>query len=99
MRATSAFRLEAGIWTVSCAARIALRIRVRKSAIGSVIDMLRLLPGGLSHPGDLTIVGELAQADAAQPELAVDRMRTAAAIAASICTCLELRWARLLNAQ
>src|ERR1700752_1942369 len=99
MRASSAFSLEAGIWTVSWAARIALRMRVRKSAIGSVIDMAWLLPGGLRHPRDLTVVGELAQADAAQPELAVHRMRTTAAVAASICTCLELRRARLLDAQ
>src|SRR5450759_5194474 len=39
MRATSALSLEAGISTVSCAAWIALRMRVRKSAIGSVMDM------------------------------------------------------------
>src|ERR1700758_1294016 len=59
---------------------IPLRIRVRKSAIGSVIDMA--LPARLRHAGDEALVGELAQADPAEPELAVDRARTPAAAAA-----------------
>src|SRR3954451_23268158 len=103
MRASSALTLEAGTSTVSCAALIALRTRVRKSDIGSVIDMVVLgfgvLPGGLRHPGDLSVVGELAQADAAHPELAIDRARTPAAVAASIGAGLELGRARLLDAQ
>ena len=47
---------EAGISTVSWAAWIALRTRVRKSAMGSVMDMERL-PGGLRHSGNLAVVG------------------------------------------
>src|ERR1700721_1554311 len=39
MRAISAFNFEAGMSTVSCAAWIALRMRVRKSAMGSVMDI------------------------------------------------------------
>ena len=39
----------------------------------------RLLPRGLGHPGDLTVVGEIAKADATHPELAVHRARSAAA--------------------
>src|SRR5450759_1580374 len=39
MSAISALSLEAGMSTVSCAAWIALRMRVRRSAIGSVMDM------------------------------------------------------------
>src|ERR1700730_9418523 len=99
MRASSLFCLDAGISTVSCAAWIALRTRVRKSAIGSVIAMgLLLLPGGLRHPRDLTVVGKLAKADAAYPELAVHRARATATGAASIETRFELGRARLLDA-
>src|SRR3954463_10473306 len=82
MRAISAFRPDAGITTSSCAAWMPLRIRVRKSAMGSVIDMA--LPARLRHAGDEALVGELAQAHAAEPELAVDRPRAAAAAAAAL---------------
>ena len=41
MRAISFFRFEDGMSTVSCAAMMPLRIRVRKSAMGSVM----LMPG------------------------------------------------------
>src|ERR1700688_3373260 len=93
--------------TVSCAAWIALRTRVKKSAIGSVIDMVARfrrsfvgpLPGRLRHPGDLAVVGQLAKADAAQPELAVHRARTPAAVAPSIGLRFVLGRARLLDAQ
>src|ERR1035437_8344624 len=141
MRASSTLSLDAGTSTVACAAWIALRTRVRKSAMGSAIDMpwlsrlfqlneflswgsevwwgggggargskpvsarpLRLcstglLPGGLRHPRDLAVVGELAKADAAHAELPVDRARPATPVASSICTCLELGGPRLLDAQ
>src|ERR1700761_6049779 len=67
--------------------------------MGSVIDMgLYLLPGGLRHPGDLAVVGKLAKADAAYPELLVHRTRPAAAGATSIGTCFELGRARLVDA-
>src|SRR5918999_3797443 len=82
MRAISLFRPEAGITTSSCAARMPLRIRVRKSAIGSVIDMRS--PARLRHAGDEALVRELAQADAAEPELAVHRPRAPAAAAAAV---------------
>src|ERR1700745_42876 len=104
IRASSALSLEAGTATVSWAARVALRTRVRKSAIGSVIDMLVLfalsrLPGGLRHPGDLAVVRKFAQADAAHPELPVHGARTPAARAAGIGARLVLGWTRLLDAQ
>src|ERR1039458_2439958 len=92
IRASSLFTLDAGISTVSGAAWIALRTLVRKAAMGSVVDMsggsllargVGVLPGGLRHPGDLTVVGELAQADAAHPELAIHRARTSASVALS----------------
>src|SRR3954467_7792177 len=82
MRAISAFRRELGMTTSSWAAWMPLRIRVRKSAIGSVIDMRS--PTRLRHAGDEALVRELAQADAAQPELAVDRTRAPAAPAAAV---------------
>src|SRR5262245_50807135 len=80
MRAISRFRRLAGIATSSWAAMIPLRIRVRKSAIGSVIDMRS--PARLRHAGDVALVRELAQADPADAELAVDRARTPALAAA-----------------
>src|SRR3954470_2218284 len=95
MRASSRLRPDDGMSTVSCAAVMALRIRVRKSAMGSVIDMV--LPAALGHPGDEALVGELAQADPADAELAVHGPRTAAAAAAGVLPGLELRRARLAH--
>src|SRR5271168_775047 len=94
---------ECGSVTSSWYAELALRRRVKKSAIGSVIVMtavspssqrfpdrayrvpvldwsrgLALLPAALLHARQLTGVGHLAQADPAEPELAVHRMWAAA---------------------
>src|SRR4051794_15711215 len=77
MRAISFLSRLDGISTVSWAAMMPFRIRVRKSAMGSVIDMMRL-PARLRHAGDEAVVRELAQAHAAQAELAVHGARTAA---------------------
>src|SRR3954447_4268460 len=96
MRAISRLSLLEGISTSSCAAVMPLRTRVRKSAMGSVIDMR--LPAALGHPGDVAVVRELAQADAAHAELLVDGPRAAAAATARVSTGLELRGARLANA-
>src|SRR3954463_16026698 len=82
IRARSRFRRLAGISTVSWAAMIPLRMRVRKSAMGSVIDMRS--PARLRHAGDVAVVRQLAQADAAQAELAVHGTRAAAAAAARV---------------
>src|SRR5919201_1514038 len=95
MRAISRLSLLDGISTVSCAAMIPLRMRVRKSAMGSVIDMAS--PARLRHAGDDPLVGQLAQADAAEPELAVDGARTTAATAPRVGPCLVLRRARLAD--
>src|SRR5436309_16074644 len=59
--------LDAGTSTVSCEAEIALRMRVRTSAMGSVID-IRGSPTRLRHPGHVAVVGQFAQADAARSE-------------------------------
>src|SRR5512133_1451130 len=48
-------------------------------------------PGALGHAGELAAVGHLAKADAAQAELAVDRVRSAAALTPRISADLELR--------
>src|SRR5215217_8273177 len=77
MRAISRLSRLEGISTVSCAAMMPLRIRVRKSAIGSVIDMRRS-PTRLRHAGDEAVVRELAQAQPAEPELAIHRPRAPA---------------------
>src|SRR5918996_3497789 len=92
MRAISTFIRDVGIWARSCSAWLALRMRVSMSAIGSVsIVSLLLLPGALGHAGDHALVGELPQADPAEPELLVDRARTAAPAAARVGAGLELR--------
>src|SRR3954447_73113 len=54
------------------------------------------LPGALGHAGQLAAVCHLPQADPAQAELAVDRLGTAAALAARVATDLELRLLRSL---
>src|SRR5919108_71318 len=82
MRAISAFSREDGITTSSWAAWMPLRIRVRKSAMGSLTAMRS--PARLRHAGDEALMRELAQADAAQPELAVHRTRAPAAAAAAV---------------
>src|SRR5918994_4654358 len=81
MRASSRLNVLEGISTVSCAAMMPLRMRVRKSAMGSVIDMMDL-PARLRHAGDHAVVSQLAQAQTADAELAVDRPRTPTATAA-----------------
>src|SRR3954469_9775098 len=96
IRAISILSLLAGISTVSCDAWMALRTRVRKSATGSVIDML--LPAALRHAGDVAVVRELAQADPAEAELAEDGARAAAAAAARVLPGLVLGGARLADA-
>src|SRR5829696_7337316 len=82
MRAISALKFDAGISTSSRSACRPLRMRVRKSATGSVIDML--LPARLREAGDHALVGDLAQADAAQAEFAEVRARAAAALTAVV---------------
>src|SRR5690348_1518937 len=80
MRAISVFNLEAGTSTLGWRARIALRTRVSMSAIGSLV--ISLLPASLDHAGDLAVEGELAEAQAADAELAQEAARTSATPAA-----------------
>src|SRR3954451_23438955 len=89
MRAISRLSLLDGMTTSSWAAWIPLRMRVRKSAMGSVIDMRS--PARLGHAGDEAVVRQLAQAEPADAELAIDRTRAAAASTARVRTRLVLR--------
>src|SRR3954467_13459896 len=82
MRAISFLSRLEGISTVSCAAMMPLRIRVRKSAIGSVIDTLG--PARLGHAGDEAVVRQLAQAQAMLAELAIHRARAPTGTAARV---------------
>src|SRR5436305_1446157 len=90
------FSLELGISAFSCSALLALRMRVSMSATGSVSISL-LLPGALRHAGDDALVGELPQADPAEPELAEHGARAPATVAAGVVAHLELRGARGLR--
>src|SRR5215210_7144947 len=65
-----------------------LRMRVRKSAIGSVIDMRS--PTRLGHAGDHAVVRELAQAQPADAELAVHGARATATATTRVRACLVL---------
>src|SRR5919202_6593125 len=96
IRAISTLSRLAGISTVSCDAWMALRTRVRKSAMGSVMDMR--LPAALRHARDEAVVCQLAQADPAQAELAVDGPRAATAPAAAVLAGLVLGGACLAHA-
>src|SRR5947199_4233414 len=96
MRASSAFIFECGITTSSCPACNPLRIRVRKSATGSVIDIALDLPARLLDARDQALVRDLAQADPAQAELAEVRTRTTAALAAVVVARRVLVRTRLL---
>src|ERR1019366_4430565 len=84
IRASSRLSLEDGSATSWCWALAALRKRVRKSATGSVIDMARRSPTRLRHAGDVSVVRQLAQADPADAELAVDRAGATAAAATGV---------------
>src|SRR5258707_3409070 len=99
MRAISSLSFEDGSSTRSCSALLALRMRVSMSATGSVIIGGRLLPRALRHAGDDTLMGELPQADPAEPELLVHRARPPALVAAGVVAHLVLRRARGLRDQ
>src|SRR3954452_22207374 len=73
-----------------------LRMRVRKSATGSVIDIALDLPARLRDARDEALVRDVAQADPAEAELAVVRARATAALAAVVVARRVLARARLL---
>src|SRR5579859_692199 len=93
--AISFFSRDAGMSTRSWNAVLALRMRVSMSATGSVVSMCLPLtyvsPRRLRDAGDLAHVRALAEADAAQAELAQVTARAAAQLAAVVLTHFELR--------
>src|SRR5262245_28136484 len=83
--------------TFSCSARLALRMRVNRSAMGSLI--MTESPARLDHAGHLALERELAEADAAQLELPQVSPRAAAQLAAVVDARLELHRALRLHDQ
>src|SRR5512143_2481489 len=82
IRQTSTFCFDSGTSRRSCFARCALRIRVSRSAIGSVLLMMRLLPTGLDHAREVPAQRQVAKADSAERELAHEGARPTAHLAA-----------------
>src|SRR4051812_15922624 len=72
---------DVGMTALSWSALFAFRMRVSMSAIGSVNIAS---PARFRHAGDCALMGEVAQADAAEPELAEHRARPAAPVAARV---------------
>src|SRR5881296_3611543 len=81
--------------TVALRAAVALRMRVRKSAIGSV--SIAASPARLHQARDLPATHQIPQAESAHAEAAVERPRAAAQRAAVVGAHLELRRARGLH--
>src|SRR5918992_2074362 len=94
MRAISSFSRDVGISARSCRALLAFRILVNMSAIGSVSIGS---PAALRHAGHGPLVRQVAQADSAEPELAVDGAGAAAPVAARVLSHLVPRLARSLR--
>src|SRR5262245_11006805 len=83
----------------SWSARLAFRIRVSMSAMGSFSIGTSSLPARLGHAGDEALVREVAQADSAETELSIDRARAPALVAAGVGPRLVLRGAGCLRDQ
>src|SRR6185436_12466552 len=82
---------DRGHSTSDLRARIPLRMRARRSAIGSVIDILALpSPARLDDARDIAAERELSETAAAHLELAQVGARAAAALAAGLDANLEL---------
>src|SRR4029079_1184075 len=89
--ASRSLMVERGHSTSCLRARMPFRMRARKSAMGSVIDMVFVLsPARLDDARDVAAQGELAEAKPAHLELAEIRTRPAAALAAALDAHLEL---------
>src|SRR5437870_8180428 len=87
--ATRSLSFEDGMSTFSCSARLALRMRVSMSAIGS----LRMgLPARLHDAGHLTLERELAEAQTAHLELPEITARPTAQLAPVVGARRELRF-------
>src|SRR3954451_4868494 len=95
-RAISTFIFDEGIFTDSCNALFALRMRLSMSAIGSV-SIPCLLPARLRHTRNHALVRQLAQADPAEAELLEHGARAPAAVAPRVIPHLELLRLLLLH--
>src|SRR2546423_1850513 len=88
----SSFSFDPGVSTCSCPARDALRTRVSRSAMGSVIALIRSpLPATLRDAGNQAPERHLPEADPAQAELPEVAARPPADVAAVVLPHLELR--------
>src|ERR1039457_154452 len=96
MRAISIFIFEDGISTRGCLAMAPFRIRVKKSAIGSVV-ILSSLPAGLHDSGNFSLEREAAETNTAQLELSESAARAPADPAAVALANLELQLALRLR--
>src|SRR5262245_26417771 len=85
------FRREPGMSTVRLRIELAFRTRVSMSAMVSVMLMIGSSPARLLDARDLAAMGHLAEADAADRELADERTGPAAEAAAVAMPRLELR--------
>src|ERR1700728_399963 len=90
MRANSIFSFEDGISTRECFAVEPFRMRVNKSAMGSVV-ILPSLPTCLYHAGNFSLERVAAETDAAQFELAQKTARASADAAAVALADLEFQ--------
>src|SRR5208283_4730167 len=88
MRAISVFNFDTGTSTRCCFAAVALRMRVKKSAIGSVC--ITLLPARFRHSRDFSLERHAAETDTAHLELANIPAGAATATAAIAHTDLKL---------
>src|SRR5262245_34747489 len=88
--ATRTLSFEDGMSTFSCSARLPLRMRVSRSARGSLLIALPS-PARLHDARHLALEGQLAEAETAQLELAQVAAGPAAQLAATIGAAGELR--------
>src|SRR5260221_3436253 len=72
----ASFSFDAPTPTVGLPADCALRMRVRRSAMGSVMLIVRASPAGLRQARNFPTIGRLAQFGARQSKLAVHAART-----------------------
>src|SRR5712691_4132551 len=86
--AMRSFSFDDGTSTFSCSARLALRMRVRKSATGSLLILAS--PARLDHARHLALERQLPEAQPTQFELAQVAARPAAELAAVVGARAEL---------
>src|SRR6476620_7512973 len=99
MRAITLFKREAGTSTRWCLAAAALRMLVRKSAIGSVciISLVSPLPAGFHDAGNFSLERHAAETDAAHFKLANESAGAATDAAAVALAHFELGLLEFLN--